>query len=75
MAVKIESYGQLAEITGKAFSLDVNDTNHLTRILTDKYPAFANMKYMVAVNRKVVSTNTQLNPTDSVALLPPYSGG
>ncbi len=75
MAVKIESFGQLSEITGKEFELEVSDTSQLADVLRDKYQAIGNIQYLVAVNRKVVTGNTPLNTTDTVALLPPYSGG
>jgi molybdopterin synthase sulfur carrier subunit len=75
MAVKIESFGQLSEITGKSFEVDVNDTDQLVAVLHDRYQALGNIKYLVAVNRKVVTGNIQLSPADTIALLPPYSGG
>jgi molybdopterin converting factor small subunit len=75
MAIRIESFGQLSEITGKDFEVDVNNTDQLTALLHDKYKALGNIKYMLAVNRKLVTANTALNATDTVALLPPYSGG
>ncbi len=75
MAVKIEAFGQLSEITGKAFVVDVRDTDQLTSVLRDKYHALTNIKYLLAVNRKLVTGNIQLDATDTIALLPPYSGG
>jgi molybdopterin converting factor small subunit len=75
MAIRIESFGQLSEITGKEFEADVKDTDQLTALLRDQYKVPGNIKYMLAVNRKLVTANTALNATDTVALLPPYSGG
>lgn len=75
MAIRIESFGQLSEITGKDFEVDVKDTDQLTALLRDQYKALGTIKYMLAVNRKLVTVNTVLNATDTVALLPPYSGG
>ncbi len=75
MGVKIESYGQLSEITGKEFTLEATDTDQLADHLHNQYPQLDNIKYLVAVNRKVVTANTQIHSTDTIALLPPYSGG
>jgi sulfur-carrier protein len=33
------------------------------------------IKYSIAVNKQVIQNNTTLNPDDTVALLPPFSGG
>jgi molybdopterin converting factor small subunit len=75
MRVKVESFGQLSEITGKHFEIDVTDTDQLAALLRDQYKAFADIKYLIAVNRKLINSNIQLSATDTVALLPPYSGG
>ena len=75
MAVKVISFGQLAEITGNDFIAEVTDTGQLITLLRDRYHMPGNIKYLIAVNKKVVNQNTSLNADDSVALLPPYSGG
>jgi molybdopterin synthase sulfur carrier subunit len=75
MAVTVISFGQLSEITGKNFQAAVEDTDQLTALLRDTYHIPADSKYMIAVNKKLVSHNILLNADDTVALLPPYSGG
>jgi molybdopterin synthase sulfur carrier subunit len=75
MAIKVISFGQLSEITGKDFEAEVEDTDQLAALLRNTYHIPADMKYMVAVNKKLVSNNTSLDAGDTVALLPPYSGG
>jgi molybdopterin synthase sulfur carrier subunit len=75
MSISITSFGQLSEITGKNFQAEVKDTDQLAALLRDTYHMPADMKYMVAVNKKLISNNTLLNADDTVALLPPYSGG
>lgn len=75
MAVKVISFGQLAEITGKDFLAEIVDTDGLATWLRDRYNMPGNIKYLVAVNKKLINGNTLLNADDSVALLPPYSGG
>lgn len=77
--IKIEllSFGQLTDITGQSSwqMEDITDTDQLKKILIEKYPALANLKYLVAVNMEVIRGNIKLNPGDVVALLPPFSGG
>lgn len=75
MPITVRSFGQLSEITGKDFQVSVEDTDQLAALLRNTYQVPADMKYLVAVNRKVISNNTLLNADDTVALLPPYSGG
>jgi len=75
MAIKIIAFGQIAEITGKDFSVDANDLNTLKSVLNIQFPALAEKKYALAVNKKLVSDNVILKENDTVALMPPYSGG
>ena len=76
MSVKVIMFGRLADIAGNAVSInDVGDTDSLVNSLHKKYPALADAKYLIAVNKKVIKENTVLNNDSIVALLPPFSGG
>jgi len=77
MAVKVLVFGQLTDITGSTTVSveDAKDTDELTRKLHAKYPGLAAMKYVVAVEKQVISVNTALHQDNIVALLPPYAGG
>jgi molybdopterin synthase sulfur carrier subunit len=75
MAITVISFGQLSEITGKNFQAEVKDTDELKVLLQDKYHIPGDIKYLIAVNKKVAGSNTLLKEEDTVALLPPYSGG
>jgi molybdopterin synthase sulfur carrier subunit len=75
MTIKIIAFGQIAEITGKEFFVDANDMDNLKFVLNIQFPALAEKKYAVAVNKKLVSDNVILTENDTVALMPPYSGG
>ena len=76
MAVEIIIFGQLADIAGSSLSMEnVADTNALVSGLHKLYPALADVKYLIAVNKSVVNENTVLNENSVVALLPPFSGG
>ncbi len=77
MEINLLAFGQLAEITGKAELriLDVKNTNELNQKLIEQYPKLVAFNYLLAVNKKIVQGNTSLNDKDTVALLPPFSGG
>ncbi len=74
--MQILLFGQLADIVGGSLSLDgINDTDALKKVLHKEHPALANLKYVIAVDKKIVTSNQQLNENNVVALLPPFSGG
>lgn len=75
MEIKIIAFGRIAEITGKELMLTASDTDTLKQQLAGKFPQLSGMKYAVAVNKKITEGNTELNTNDTVALMPPYSGG
>ena len=75
MVVKI--FGQLSDVIGSN-SLEVNgitNTDDLIKNLQLQYPALADSKYRLAVNRNIIQSNTALQQDAEVALLPPFSGG
>jgi molybdopterin synthase sulfur carrier subunit len=76
MSMHIILFGQLADIAGNSvFVNNVADTDSLISALHNTYPALAEAKYVVAVNKQVITSNTLLNENSVVALLPPFSGG
>jgi len=75
MEIKIIAFGPIAEITGKEITLEAGDINSLKIILAEKFPVLSDRKYAIAVNKKLVQGNIDLNKNDTVALMPPYSGG
>jgi molybdopterin synthase sulfur carrier subunit len=77
MEINLLAFGQIAEITGKTtWKLsDVKDTNNLIAILEKEFPNLVNVKYSIAVNKKIIQSNTILKAEDTIALLPPFSGG
>lgn len=77
MQINVILFGQLTDITGKAsLSLqNVSDTDSLIQQLNETYPALANSKYIIAVDKKVIAQNTLLTDNSTVALMPPFSGG
>lgn len=75
MPIPIIAFGQIAEITGKEFTVEAQDVTSLKLALNAKFPALAEKKYAIAVNKKLVTHSVALTESDTVALMPPYSGG
>lgn len=76
MQINIIIFGQVSDLLGKNLVLhNVADTNSLTVFLNEKYPELINLKYAMAVNKKLVTENILLTNNSTVALLPPFSGG
>jgi molybdopterin synthase sulfur carrier subunit len=77
MQVNIIIFGQIADITGtnNLTLSNVNDTDELLQKLKIAYPALHASKFVVAVDKKVVKENTALYNNNTIALLPPFSGG
>lgn len=77
MKINILLFGQLIDITGTAnlTMAEVVDTNGLVEKLHSNFPALAYSKYVIAVNKNIISGNTRLTENCTVALLPPFSGG
>ena len=77
MQTNILIFGQLTEITGTSnlALIGITDTNALVKELNRKYPDLVNVKYMIAVDKKMVTENVVLNEYSTIALMPPFSGG
>lgn len=77
MKINILLFGQLTEITGAdTVTLEsIVDTDSLVSTLHASYSALANAKYVIAVDKKLITENTLLSDNCTVALLPPFSGG
>jgi len=77
MRVNLMIFGRLTDITGKSTMTlsDISDTNALVKQMHERYPLLAVNKYVIAVDKKIISGNTVLNENSTVALMPPFSGG
>ena len=75
--MEIILFGQLTDLAGSnRISINATlDTNELQKELNISYPAFANTKYAIAVDKKIISKTVPLNAESEIALLPPFSGG
>lgn len=77
MRANIIIFGQLTDITGTASLVltDVSDTDTLIKELNRKYPSLVNTRYMIAVDKKVITENVVIDQHNTIALMPPFSGG
>jgi molybdopterin synthase sulfur carrier subunit len=77
MQIQVMLFGQLKDVTGVSDILldDISDTDTLINVLHARYPALADFKYAMAVDKKVIHNNTVLSGNNTIALLPPFSGG
>lgn len=76
MNLTIKAFGNLTEITGKAeLELQARDTASLQAALFERFPQLRERKFAIAVNKQLITENTDLKAHDVVALLPPFSGG
>lgn len=77
MQINIIIFGQLTDITGTGNLMltGVIDTNTLVAELNRKYPGLENVKYVIAVDKKVITENSIINEHNTIALMPPFSGG
>ncbi len=77
MELTILAFGQIADITGRTtWQLSgIKDTDELKKFLHSEFPSLSSVHYRLAVNRRLVQDNIPLSQGDTVALLPPFSGG
>lgn len=77
MEINVLVFGQITDITGKG-SLkisDVADTDGVIQKLQERFNGLNAVKFSIAVNKKIIRANTVLKNEDTVAILPPFSGG
>jgi molybdopterin synthase sulfur carrier subunit len=77
MEIQVIFFGSITDITNtnQIMISGCVDTQSLMNELINRFPSIVNKKYFVAVNQKMIQENTLLNAEDTVALMPPFSGG
>ncbi|RTY84507.1 molybdopterin synthase sulfur carrier subunit [Flavobacterium sp. ZB4P23] len=75
MKIKIIAFGSITAIMGKEICLHATDIVSMKEALEQLFPELSDRKYAVAVNMKLAGTNVLFGQNDTVALMPPYSGG
>ncbi len=77
MEVNVLAFGQIADIVGMSSwkVSGVMTSDDLIGQLTAQFPELSKIKFAVAVNKQVINRSVILQEQDTVALLPPFSGG
>ena len=77
MEMEIISFGKIAEFI-KCQRLDITgikDTDGLKIYLENAFPTLKTIKYKLALNKDVIQENRVISNQDTVAIMPPFSGG
>lgn len=74
--MNIMLFGLIAEKAGTdRLSISAPDTAALRQALEGHIEGLSSLSYALAVDRKVVNGNVELNGSEEIALLPPFAGG
>jgi len=75
--IHIKSFGMISELIGSD-SLEMENpgsSEALKLRLYEQYPALRSMKFTLALDKKMILSDTDISNGKEVALLPPFSGG
>ena len=77
MEINLISFGKISEFINiqKMDIKDIDHTDDLKNHLENKFPQLAGMKYKLALNNNLVQKNIEIKNLDSIAIMPPFSGG
>ncbi len=75
--IQIIAFGKVAEIIGSVnFTMEhMASTDALKKYLLQLFPELAKVKFAMAVNKKLITTDAPIEASANIALLPPFSGG
>lgn len=74
--MEILLFGSIAEKAGDAtLRIEASTVDELRAALTARIPELANMRYAIAVDRQVITTDRALTGAEEIAVLPPFAGG
>ena len=75
--INIILFGQLAQLAGRDRIMlsGINDTLQLREEVNELFPSLQNIDYAIAVEKKIMHENVVVADGQTVALLPPFSGG
>lgn len=70
-------FGQLTSVAGTdSLSLfDVDDTDEVKEKILKLYPSLKNYTYLIALDKKIILGNVALSGNQTLAFMPPFSGG
>jgi molybdopterin synthase sulfur carrier subunit len=75
--MKVLVFGILQDVC-KTDCLEIDERSNIAELkylLEEKFPALKEHSYAVAVNQRWSASDTVLKADDTLALLPPFSGG
>lgn len=75
--IRIKAFGMLAEKMGTD-SLEIENPGSsevLKQQLLKQFPELKQMTFRMALDRKLLQTDTDISQGQEIALLPPFSGG
>lgn len=79
MKINLKYFGMVSEITETSEELLNIDNNFSTKdlclLLNEKYSNLNVVDYRLAINESLINNTIQLTENDTVAILPPFSGG
>ncbi|QPH40698.1 MoaD/ThiS family protein [Pedobacter endophyticus] len=77
MQIQLVTFGKITEIIPtQQFKVGtISDTDGLRALLQETFPALGQMKYALAVNKKLVQANIEFAEDAVIAIMPPFSGG
>jgi len=77
MKIELISFGKISDfIKNQDIEItDISNTDELKTYLERSFPELANTKYKLALNKDVVQENRNISNHDTVAIMPPFSGG
>ena len=77
MEIQIISFGKISEfINNQNIEVkDISNTDELKLYLEQSFPNLVGMKYKLALNKNLVQQNLEIHDKDTIAIMPPFSGG
>ena len=77
MTIKVIVFGHLQDLlkTNEMSISEVKNTEELITKLRLQFPDLSAANYAIALNKKIIQQSTELHDSDTIALMPPFSGG
>jgi molybdopterin synthase sulfur carrier subunit len=77
MEIKVLAFGKITDIIGvsELKLQNIHSSDELINLLQTQYPKLKETKFVIAVDKKIISETVLLEDKSTVALLPPFSGG
>lgn len=75
--IHVKYFGSLVDVTGVSEEVlaEASDLEAVLALLQQRYPALAQRSYTLAIDKKIVQGNALLQDGQTLALMPPFSGG